>query len=135
MFIKILINLITFITILFILVFILKKRFSTFKKIFSIILFLIITWLILFSIDYTLTKNQKLPIFCTKLFGLFSYQDGGTIEYIGLGYKVIDFHKIVGGYSGWGEVYKLEEKYICPWFVSYEEAFSQIEQELFLENN
>ncbi len=114
---------------------IIKLNIKLRQKISILILVIVLIWTIFFSIDYIQVKNQKLPIFCTKLFGLFSYQDGGTIEYIGLGYKVIDFHKIVGGYSGWGEVYKLEEKYICPWFVSYEEAFSQIEQELFLENN
>lgn len=114
---------------------IIKLNIKLRQKISILILVIVLIWTIFFSIDYIRVKNQKLPIFCTKLFGLFSYQDGGTIEYIGLGYKVIDFHKIVGGYSGWGEVYKLEEKYICPWFVSYEEAFSQIEQELFLENN
>lgn len=135
MFIKILINLITFTIILFILLFIKKRSFSIFKKILFTIVFLIVTWFILFSIDYLLAKNEKLPLFCTKLFGISSYQDGGTVEYFGLGYKVIDFHKIVYGEKNWGNQYKFEKIYICPWFVSYKEAFNQIEQELFSENN
>lgn len=129
---KIFINLIVFSFIIYALFIIVKKITPIYKKIIYIILFLIITWCILFSVDYILTQNQKLPIFCTKLFGLASYQDGGTVEYFGLGYKVIDFHRIVYRENNWGNQYKFEKKYICPWFVSYEEAFEKIKQQLFL---
>lgn len=99
------------------------------KKILKIFLAVIFIWITFFTVDYIRVKKQKLPIFCSKLFGLFSYMDGGTIEYIGFGYKVIDFHQIVFGTEGWENIYKLEEKYICPWNISKEEAFKKIEQQ------
>ena len=58
-----------------------------------------------------------MPIFCFNFIDIYSYKDGGTIEYIGFGYKVIDFHKLVYGQPYWEGEYKLEEKYICPWNV------------------
>ena len=55
----------------------------------------IILGLIFFVVDYTRVKNGKNPIFCIRnLAGI--YMDGGTIEYFGLGYKVIDFHTLAG---------------------------------------
>ena len=117
---KLLINLILFTIILFTLRFIIKSNSTKFKKIIKIISFLIIIWIICFSSDYILAKNQKLPLFCSKLFGIFSYQDGGTVEYIGLGYKVIDFHVLLTDPYLPGE--KLEKKYLCSWNTTYREA-------------
>ncbi len=85
-------------------------------------------WIIFFTVDYIRAKNQKLPIFCSKLFGLFSYQDGGTVEYIGLGYKVISFKALLdeGMYPGWEGNLFLETKYICPIYTTYREAFIDV---------
>jgi len=61
------------------------------KKVTKVLIILIILGLVFFAVDYTKVKNQEKPIFCIPL-GVI--QDGGTREYLGLGYKVIDFHKI-----------------------------------------
>ncbi len=102
------------------------------KKIIFKILVAIAIWIIFFTVDYIRTQKQKLPIFCSKLFGLFSYQDGGTVEYIGLGYKVIDFHSLLNGdeYPGAENTLFLERKYICPIYVTYGEAYRNIIYEL-----
>lgn len=96
------------------------------KKIFIVILILALVWIIFFSVDYIRVKKQKLPVFCFKF--VFEYKDGGTIEYIGFGYKVIDFHKLVYGEPQWHGKEMVEEKYICSWNVSYEEALKDIEE-------
>lgn len=43
--------------------------------------------------DYHLAKEEKQPIFAKKTT---MAKDGGTIEYLGLGYKVTDYNKIDG---------------------------------------
>lgn len=65
-------------------------------KIISCVLgIVIILGLIFWVVDYTRVKNGKNPIFCIRNpAGI--YMDGGTIEYFGLGYKVIDFHTLAG---------------------------------------
>ena len=68
----------------------------------------IILGLIFFVVDYTRVKNGKNPIFCIRnLAGI--YMDGGTIEYFGLGYKVIDFHTLAG----------YDDIKIGTWFMNY----------------
>ena len=43
--------------------------------------------------DYNRVKNGDNPIFCIRnLAGII--MDGGTIEYFGLGYKIIDFNML-----------------------------------------
>jgi hypothetical protein len=44
-------------------------------------------------VDYNRVINQETPIFCIKIN---EANDGGTTEYLGLGYKVIDYHKLNG---------------------------------------
>ena len=65
-------------------------------KIILIILgILVLLALIFFAVDYNRVNNNEKPIFCIKNpAGML--KDGGTIEYYGLGYKVIDFHTIAG---------------------------------------
>lgn len=63
------------------------------KIILRIVLVIILIWLIIFYIDFIRFKINKTPIFCVV--GK-SYQDGGSSEYIGLGYKIIVFKKISG---------------------------------------
>lgn len=63
------------------------------KVIGIILLTIILLGVIFFIVDYNRVKNQKIPIFCIKIGTLW---DGGTTEYMGLGYKVIDYHKLNG---------------------------------------
>lgn len=51
--------------------------------------------IIFFAMDFCRVNNKKNPIFCIKTK---VYEDGGTREFLGLGYKVIDFHTINGFY-------------------------------------
>lgn len=88
-------------------------------KVISIVLVIvIILGLIFFIVDYNKIKNNEKPVFCINTS---SYEDGGTVEYFGLGYKVIDFHTIDGfddikigtwcmDYNDFDEEMKLYEK-------------------------
>ena len=56
---------------------------------------IVILGIIFFVVDYARVEKQEKPIFCIQnTAGVIS--DGGTIEYFGLGYKVIDFHTLAG---------------------------------------
>lgn len=46
-----------------------------------------------FSVDYSRAKNNKPPLFAinTEI-----YKDGGTKEYQGIGYKVLDYNELDG---------------------------------------
>lgn len=71
---------------------------------------IIILGLIFFAIDYNRVQKQEKPIFCIQNpAGVI--MDGGTIEYFGLGYKVIDFN-MLNGY---------DEIKIGSWFMQYED--------------
>ena len=71
--------------------------------------------IVTFTVDYNRVKNQKKPIFCIKsLAG--GIMDGGTIEYFGLGYKVIDFHTIAG----------FDDIKIGTWFMDYNDFEEEI---------
>lgn len=95
-----------------------KKRLS---KILKITMVIFVVWSLIFSVDYFRVKNDKLPVFCFKLSGL---QDGGTVYYIGIGYKVIDFHSYIRIEEG-----IIEKKYMCPWSINYEEALEKVKKE------
>ncbi len=75
-----------------------------------ILLVIIITGIIFFCIDSNRVKNGELPMFCINN-PAGTLMDGGTKEYIGLGYKVIKFNKLNG--------YK--ETKIGSWFMKYED--------------
>jgi len=76
-------------------------------KIILKIIFIIISILIIFFVvDYVRAKNNQKPIFCIKTRML---NDGGTTEYLGIGYKVIDFHTLIG----------FDDVKIGTWFMSY----------------
>lgn len=49
----------------------------------------IVIWLAFIITDFTLSKYNKKPIFAIPVFKL---KDGGTVEYYGLGYKVIKYN-------------------------------------------
>ena len=80
------------------------------KILLIIIGFIIIFGLIFFAVDYNRVKNQEKPIFCIQ-HPAGVIMDGGTIEYFGLGYKVIDFN-MLNGY---------DEIKIGSWFMKYED--------------
>lgn len=71
--------------------------------------------IVTFTVDYNRVKNQKKPIFCIQNpdGGI---MDGGTIEYFGLGYKVIDFHTIAG----------FDDIKIGTWFMDYNDFEEEI---------
>ena len=92
------------------------------KKAINIICIIITTIIILgitfFIIDYTRAKGGKRPIFCIpSLAGL--YKDGGTVEYFGIGYKVIDFNRL-GGY---------DEIKIGTYFMNYNDFSNEYNNE------
>ena len=65
------------------------------KILFIIIGIIIVLGIVFFVVDYNRVQKQENPIFCIQNpAGVIS--DGGTIEYFGLGYKVIDFHTLAG---------------------------------------
>lgn len=69
---------------------------------------IIILGLIFFAIDYNRVKNGENPIFCINTA---TANDGGTKEYLGLGYKVIDFNRLDG----------YDEVKIGTWSMKYED--------------
>ena len=69
---------------------------------------IIILGLIFFAVDYSRVQKQEKPIFCIKYA---IANDGGTEEYVGLGYKVIDFNRLNG----------YDEIKIGSWFMKYED--------------
>lgn len=78
-------------------------------KIFLIIIGLIIlVGLAFFAVDYFRVQKQEEPIFSLKTT---TYRDGGSQEYIGLGYKIIDFNTLNG----------YDEMKIGTWFMNYED--------------
>lgn len=90
-----------------------------------------IIWTIILGIDYLRVQNGKSPFFCTNLFGIFTYQDGGTTLYIGIGYKVIDFNTLItydtDDEKEW-DYYEVDEMYICPIWTSYDDALKKVSE-------
>lgn len=43
--------------------------------------------------DFNFALHKQRPVFCITQN---TYEDGGTVEYIGLGYKIIDYNVIEG---------------------------------------
>ena len=65
------------------------------KICFSIIGMILVLGIVFFVVDYNRVQKQEKPLFCIKN-PAGTYMDGGTVEYFGLGYKVIDFHTLAG---------------------------------------
>ena len=65
-------------------------------KVIGIVLgIIVVLGIVFFIVDYNRVQKQEKPIFCIQNpAGIIS--DGGTIEYFGIGYKVIDFHTLAG---------------------------------------
>ena len=71
---------------------------------------IIILGLVFFAIDYNRVQKQEKPLFCIQ-HPAGVIMDGGTVEYFGLGYKVIDFNRLNG----------YDEIKIGSWFMKYED--------------
>lgn len=67
------------------------------KKIIFIILGIFVLCAIFLFIDVLMLENGKTPIFSICYATL---QDGGTKNYIGLGYTIMDYN-ILGGFNGY----------------------------------
>lgn len=70
-----------------------QKQLSNFlkpKTVFIILLLFVILAFVFFSIDSFRASRNELPLFCVEYC---SYLDGGTKEYLGLGYKVLAYQK------------------------------------------
>lgn len=80
-----------------------KKKIMIFIN--AIILFIIMI-IFFISIDLYQLKNEKEPIFAINTI---SYRDGGSKEYMGLGYKIIKYHNDMKNYFKIG-----------TWFLKYE---------------
>ena len=85
------------------------------KVVAGIIGIIVVLGIVFFMVDYNRVKNQEKPIFCIQNpdGGI---MDGGTIEYFGLGYKVIDFHTIAG----------FDNIKIGTWFMDYNDFEEEI---------
>lgn len=59
------------------------------RKVVKIILIIAWIWIAFVTIDFTLSKINQSPIFALPVR---VYKDGGTVEYYGLGYKVIKYN-------------------------------------------
>ena len=100
------------------------------KVIGGILGIIVVLGIVFFVVDYNRVKNQEKPIFCIQnTAGMLA--DGGTIEYFGLGYKVIDFHTV----AGFGDIK------IGNWFMKYNDFKEEMQKyemkygEEFQENN
>lgn len=85
------------------------------KVVVGILGIIVVLGIVFFTVDYNRVKKQEKPIFCIKdPAGVIL--DGGTIEYLGLGYKVIDFHTIAG----------FDDIKIGTWFMDYNDFEEEI---------
>ena len=87
-------------------------------KVIGIVLgIIVVLGIIFFAIDYTRVQKQEKPIFCIQNpAGMIL--DGGTIEYFGLGYKVIDFNTLAG----------FDDMKIGTWFMDYNDFQEEIKE-------
>ena len=64
------------------------------KRIINIVFIILVAIIIMIAVDYVrVAKFEYTPLFAIKTLEL---KDGGTTEYYGLGYKVIDYNQIQG---------------------------------------
>ena len=92
-----------------------KKLFIGILIFVSLVLILGIT---LYSVDKTRVENGQTPIFCIKN-PAGEINDGGTIEYFGLGYKVIDYNKLNG----------YDKIHIGSWNLEYDISLGELNEE------
>lgn len=60
------------------------------KRKINYFLIVMLMFVLFFSVDYSRAQNNKPPLFAinTEI-----YKDGGTKEYQGIGYKVLDYNE------------------------------------------
>jgi len=114
--------------------FIIKSPKEKRLKILKTVLIIFVIWAIFFVTDFIRAKNQKLPIFASNFGGIFTYQDGGTQIYFGLGYQIYDFNTSVNfpnqpDVPSWDNFYILKIIYFCPWGTSFNEALKKVQKE------
>lgn len=94
------------------------------KKVAKIVGIILIVLVILGIVFYIVDKNRaregQKPIFCIPIG---AYLDGGTTEYIGLGYKVIDFNKMEEIVDNTMNYYT--KVHIGSWFMTYDSAYKE----------
>lgn len=95
---------------------------SKLKIIGIIISFLILISIIFLSVDYVKAQKGENPIFAIRVSEV---RDGGTKIYLGLGYKVIDFHTLDG----------YDEVKIGTWLMQYEDFKEESKKEEIENNN
>ena len=83
----------------------------------KMLIYILLVWTTIFLVDYIRVKNEKVPIFCIKSESS-RIADVGTIQYYGLGYKVIDFNRING----------FDKIKIGTYFMDYENFQSEFEE-------
>ena len=81
------------------------------KKIIILLLLISILGFIFYLIDTQRIKNDNDPIF---VINTIIYNDGGTKEYLGLGYKIIKYHTIEMELNNEKDIYD-----IGTWFLKY----------------
>ena len=84
------------------------------KRMCKFIVVIILLASVMFATDFIRAKRNKKPVFAMEA-GF--YSDGGTREYLGLGYKVIAYAVLDEG---------LTDEVICKigtWFLSYDNDF------------
>lgn len=94
-------------------------------KIFGITIgVIIILGILFFLIDYQRVQKQEKPIFCFRNpYGIIA--GGGTIEYLGFGYKVIEFHTLAG----------YNDIKIGSWFMDYNDFEDEMKSKEELQQN
>ena len=87
-------------------------------KVIGIVLgIIVVLGMVFFIVDYNRVQKQEKPIFCIQNpAGIIS--DGGTIEYFGIGYKVIDFHTLAG----------YDDIKIGSWFMDYNDFEEEMKE-------
>ena len=85
-----------------------EKKFKKLNFITNLIFIIIVLAICMIAIDIVRVKKyNKLPLFAIPLH---TYKDGGTKEYYGIGYKVIDYYQLQGKRG----------KEIGTWFLKYD---------------
>ena len=89
------------------------------KVLLGIVVISILVGVIFFTVDFFRAKNNQKPVFCLLQNEL---NDGGTKIYIGLGYKVIDYHQMQDNNTYYNDVK------IGFWNMKYEEYDSNADE-------
>lgn len=97
------------------------------KKLVLIISTLVVLSFIFFIVDYIRIKNMKLPVLCIKYS---TYLDGGSSEYLGLGYKVIVYKE-----SSIGEKSTIKDIKIGSIFMKFNKPDYFLDKKIKLINN